>query len=131
MKILLDTHVWLWSISQPDRLGPGANQLLASLSTQVYLSAVSSWEITIKWRLGKLKLPGRPDALVQDSLTTNNFLSLDISHRHSCAVGDLPAHHGDPFDRLLVAQAVTEKLVFLTADKPLLAYPVSTFWAFD
>lgn len=131
MRILLDTHVWLWSLAQPEKLGKRAGQLLADANTKVYLSAVSSWEAAIKWRLGKLALPGRPEDLVADSLATNGYLKLDISHDHSCRVSQLADHHTDPFDRLLIAQAHYENLTVLTADKLFLAYPCAVMWALE
>ncbi len=131
MKLLLDTHVWLWAISEPSRLGPRTREALQSFQTSVYLSAVSSWEVAIKWRLGKLELPARPGELVKDSLRTNGFLRLDIFHEHGWKVADLPDHHRDPFDRLLVAQAVCERLTLLTADALITAYPCPVMWALD
>lgn len=131
MRFLLDTHIWLWAISEPERLGPETMRWLDSSRTEVYLSSVSSWEITIKTALGKLTLPTSPEALVTDSLETNGFLKLDIAHAHSCAVGLLPDHHRDPFDRLLVAQALVEGLTLLTADQMVLAYPCATYWALN
>lgn len=131
MRLLLDTHVWLWSLSQPERLGQKAHQVLADAGTKVYLSAVCSWEAAIKWRLGKLELPGRPEELVADSLATNGYLKLDISHSHGCGVSDLADHHRDPFDRLLIAQAFSENLTVLTADSLFLAYPCAVMWALD
>lgn len=131
MRLLLDTHVWLWAINEPEKLGPRTVGTLESLGSRVYLSAVSSWEIAIKWRLGKLNLPARPEELVKDSLSVNGFLRLDVSHEHGLRVADLPDRHRDPFDRLLVAQATSEGLTLLTADTALTAYPCASMWALD
>lgn len=131
MKLLLDTHVWLWAIHEPERVGPRTLAALESLGSRIYLSAVSSWEIAIKWRLGKLELSARPEELVKDSLSSNGFLRLDISHEHGWKVGDLPDHHRDPFDRLLIAQTVSEGLTLLTADKVMTLYPCPVMWALD
>ncbi|MBX3169566.1 MAG: type II toxin-antitoxin system VapC family toxin [Candidatus Eremiobacteraeota bacterium] len=131
MKLLLDTHVWLWSVAEPEQLGPRTTQILSRLDSEIYLSAVSAWEAAIKWGLRKLSLPGRPEELVRDSLAINHFRRLEISHSHGCGVADLPDHHRDPFDRLLISQALCENLTLLTADNAILAYRVPILWALD
>jgi len=97
----------------------------------VHLSAVTTWEVTIKWRLGKLGLPARPADLVRESLVTHRLESLAVTHEHAWRVGDLPNHHTDPFDRMLIAQALTENLELITADAAVRAYPVPVMWALD
>ena len=131
MSYLLDTHVFLWARVEGTQIGPRTRDILTDPNHRIYLSAVVSWEISIKWRLGKLKLPGRPGDLVRRSLEENSLLSLPVTHDHSLQVGDLPDHHHDPFDRLLVAQAVVEHLILITADPQLKPYPSRIHWAFD
>lgn len=128
---LLDTHVWLWARANSPQLGPLTRALLAAEANKIFLSSVTTWEITIKWRLGKLALPDRPAVIVLDSLNNNRLLPLAVSHEHSWRVGDLPDLHNDPFDRLLIAQALTEKLDLITADAQIRHYPVNVRWALE
>jgi PIN domain nuclease of toxin-antitoxin system len=86
---------------------------------------------TIKWRLGKLELPRHPLEMVQDSLTTNALTPLPVKFEHACLVADLADHHQDPFDRLLVAQAIVEGLELITSDAILRLYPIRVHWASD
>lgn len=131
MSFLLDTHVWLWAIDDMTPLGRRTRDLLVSPDSKLFLSAVSSWEATIKWRLGKLRLPGRPEEIVKHSLEHNRLDVLPVTHEHACRVGDLPHHHDDPFDRLLIAQALAQGLQLVTADAALRAYRVPIHWALD
>src|SRR4029077_13554510 len=84
--------------------------LIEDENTTVLLSAVSSWEIAVKWRIGKLQMPESPDRYVPDVMQRNDIRPLPVMHSHALAVASLPAHHSDPFDRLLVAQAMTERV---------------------
>ncbi len=123
MKLLLDTHVWLWLQDQTDRLGD-ALVLLEDNDNDLLLSAASSWEISIKWSLGKLGLTDPPDTYVPDRMISSGVMGLPVQHAHGLAVAHLPPHHRDPFDRLLVAQARMEGLTLVTADEALQAYDV-------
>ena len=132
MKYLLDTHVWLWAFTgQPGKIGPATRAILESGESELYLSAVTSWELSIKWALRRLELKGRPEQLILQSLKENRLIPLFISHEHTWGVADLPPHHHDPFDRLLVAQAIREGLMLITCDQDIRAYPVSIQWASD
>ena len=122
MRILLDTHVWLWSLVSPERIGEAARQLLEDRSNELLLSAASSWEIAIKYRLGKLSLPCPPDQFIPSRLTRDGVIPLGVEHHHATGVAALPEHHRDPFDRLLISQARLERLSLFTADRILLAY---------
>lgn len=123
MRILLDTHVWLWLVGSPERIGQTARRELADRRNELYLSAASSWEIAIKVGLGRLELPAPPEEFVPPRLVRDNVLSLPVEHQHALRVANLPLHHKDPFDRLLVAQAMVERLVLYTADEQMLRYP--------
>ena len=128
MKYLLDTGVWLWSLTEPERIHPRAHQLITEGREELYLSAASSWEISIKSALGKLRLPSPPTRLVPESLAAQGIHPLPITHTHALGVSELPLHHKDPFDRLLIAQAQAEGMAILTADRSFGRYGVKVFW---
>ena len=122
MKLLLDTQIAIWSIAGSDRLTASMRELLGSTSTDVYVSSVSIWEIAIKHALHKPSASPFSGAEAIAHCRTIGYDLLTITPDHAAAVGSLPLHHGDPFDRLLVAQALTEPLRLVTADKRLAAY---------
>lgn len=125
--VLLDTHVFLWLQTTPRRLAPVLD-LLADEATTVLLSAASSWEIAVKWSLGKLPLPEPPAEYVPERMRYSAIGALPVLHSHALAVGSLPPHHRDPFDRLLIAQAVTEGYPLVTADPLLRVYSAELIW---
>ena len=125
MRLLLDTRVFLWLMTEPERLGPQL-ALVEDAENEVLLSAASSWEIAIKYQLGKLELPTDPARYVPDRLRSIGASPLAVEHSHALAVSSLPQLHRDPFDRLLVAQARLLRLLLLTADRPLADYPIDT-----
>ena len=116
MRLLLDTHTWLWWHAGDERLGPLASALIADPDNDVVLSAVVPWEVVIKRAVGRLELKAPPDALVSASFTRNGMTPLSVELSHALRVAELPLHHADPFDRLLVAQAQVENLSVVTAD---------------
>jgi PIN domain nuclease of toxin-antitoxin system len=117
MKFLLDTGVFLWSLAAEHKLNQRAKDILTSAKTELYFSAASSWEIAIKFALGSLPLPKAPSEYIPHALRSWAIRSLNITHEHALSAGELPAHHRDPFDRLLIAQALEEQLTLLTADR--------------
>jgi PIN domain nuclease of toxin-antitoxin system len=127
VNLLLDTHVWLWMLTSPERLAD-ARPLVADPGTVLYLSAASSWEIAIKVSLGRLALPDPVETYVPSRIQSTGVTPLAIEHSHVLAVASLPHLHRDPFDRLLVAQAQVENLTIVTADPALPAYPVETLF---
>ncbi|MCK9462051.1 MAG: type II toxin-antitoxin system VapC family toxin [Proteobacteria bacterium] len=129
MRILLDTHVWLWMIAEPDRLNAEARERIADRGNDLFLSAASAWEIAIKHRIGRLPLPAPPEEFVPARLVRDGVIPLPVEHRHALRVASLPALHRDPFGRLLVAQAQIERLVLATADAQLAGYAVETLRA--
>ncbi len=128
MKILLDTEAWLWSLTEPERLNAKARALIADRANTLYLSAASSWEIAIKSALGKLPLPESPVRYIPSRMAAQGINGLPIEHAHALRVFGLPAHHRDPFDRLIVAQSQIEKLPVMTADRIFKNYDVSLIW---
>lgn len=118
MRILLDTHIFLWLTTDDPRLGRRARAMIENAKA-VFVSAASIWEVSIKVRLGKLKTD--PASLMEE-MQWNGFMELPVTALHAKEVADLLWHHGDPFDRLLVAQAIAEQLRLLTADLHLTDY---------
>ncbi|MSO79559.1 MAG: type II toxin-antitoxin system VapC family toxin [Acidimicrobiia bacterium] len=116
MTAILDTHVWLWMQAAPSRLGSAARALIEDSHSTLLLSAASSWEIAIKYALGRLPIPEAPELYVPERMRTSGVLALPIEHAHALRVATLAPHHRDPFDRLLVAQAQLEGVPLLTAD---------------
>jgi len=125
MKLLLDTHVLLWALAESPELARDLRRKIADPMNDVLVSAASVWEITIKKRLGKLDAP---DNLLE-VLEASDFSPLSINFVHAAAAGSLPAHHDDPFDRMLIAQAQSEGLILVTADRRLRAYHVELMQA--
>lgn len=121
MRLLLDTHVLLWALGQPSKLRPAVRAALVDADNDVLVSAASTWEIAIKAALGKL----RADlAEIASAAAATGFTELGITVAHTLRVRTLPAHHRDPFDRMLVAQAACEGLTLVTNDRALAAYGV-------
>jgi PIN domain nuclease of toxin-antitoxin system len=124
LKLLLDTHVWLWMQTTPTRIAPDVLELIADTRNTVWLSSASAWEIAIKYAMGRLPLPVPPSDYVPSRMARSGTSGLTVEHRHALHVAGLPPHHRDPFDRLLVAQAQLEGAVLVTADSQLDAYDV-------
>ena len=124
MRVLLDTQAWLWMLAAPERLAPASRRLLTKSDNELLLSAASAWEIAIKHGLGKLRLPDTPERAIPELMARTGVVPLPVLHRHALRVATLPRKHGDPFDRLLVAQAQIEDLAILTADRSFRLYDV-------
>ena len=124
MRYLVDTQVWLWMLAAPGRIRGRATAVIEDAGSQLLLSAVSSWEIAVKYAVGKLPLPEAPDRYVPSRMRASGITGLEISHAHALRVSALPRHHDDPFDRLLIAQAQLEDLTIITADPTFDRYDV-------
>ena len=129
MRYLLDSHAWLWWLSADPRLGVGAAQILGDPELELYLSAASGWELTIKISVGKLVLHYSLDEVLRQQRVRHQVQWLDITPEHCRALAPLPFHHRDPFDRLLIAQALSEGMTILSADIQFDAYSVNRIWA--
>lgn len=125
MTALLDTHVWLWMLGRPERLG-ALEAIVEDDANGLLLSAASSWEIAIKHALGRLALPEPPAAFVPSRIRATGVTPIAVEHTHTLGVSSLPHHHADPFDRLLVAQAIAYDVPIATADAAIRAYDVRT-----
>ncbi|MBC7898568.1 MAG: type II toxin-antitoxin system VapC family toxin [Saprospiraceae bacterium] len=124
-QILIDTHIFLWLFLEPERFSKAAiNFVKDQKDNQFYLSHASSWEISIKFGVGKLKLPKPPEFFVPQRMQRAGYLHLPIELEHVLSVHLLPKIHSDPFDRLIVSQAIQEKMTVLTADPIFLKYNV-------
>ncbi len=122
MRLLLDTHILLWAANEPERLSKATRSLLEITDNELVFSVVSLWEIAIKTGRGRDDF--RADAgLLRRSLFENGYSELPITGLHATAVVSLPRFHGDPFDRMLVAQATVEGLTLMTSDKAIASYP--------
>ena len=124
MRHLLDTKVFLWMMAEPDRIGPRTTEILTKDGSELYLSAASAWEIAIKFRLGRVRLPQRPLLYVPERMAAAQILHLPIDARHALASSQLDDHHADPIDRLLVCQAKEERMRFVTTDTTLDRYGI-------
>ena len=126
MKLLVDTQCWLWLSTAPERFSAERRRQIDRSDTELLLSAASAWEMAIKFALGKLPLPERPEAYVPSRMRLTRTTSLPVTEAHALQVAELPRHHRDPFDRLIVAQAQLERLPILTADPLFAPYDVET-----
>lgn len=125
MRLLLDSHIILWWLGGED-LSSAAAEAIASPDNDAYYSAASTWEFSIKESAGKLHVDW---ARLEELLKSNGFIPLSIAPRHGMAAGQLPRHHGDPFDRMLIAQAIDEDLTIVTHDRKFAAYDVTILWS--
>jgi PIN domain nuclease of toxin-antitoxin system len=128
VKLLLDTHVFLWWIERNTRLSARAGALIADPDCEVFVSIVTIWEIAIKAGLGQLEMPDDLGGFLRSELATNDFESLPIAFEHAVAARDLPRHHRDPFDRLLICQSRVEALALVSADPVMAAYGADVVW---
>lgn len=128
MKLLLDTHLLLWAAGRPERLPAAARAMIEDSEHQLFFSAASLWEIAIKQGLGRPDFRADP-ALLRRGLLDNGYMELAITGRHAVAVAGLPPLHKDPFDRMLIAQAVADGLLLLTVDPEVARYagPIQKF----
>lgn len=128
MRVLLDTHSLIWYAQNNPKLSATANLAIEDSNNAIYISIVSLWEITIKNSLGKFTLDQPIADFFADNVEGNGFSVLSIERTHLLTVHALPFHHRDPFDRLLIAQSLTENMIFLSTDAAMDAYGVNRLW---
>jgi len=127
MKALLDTHTFLWAISGDEKLSRRAGEIFAGPS-DLWLSIASIWEILIKVQVGKILLPEPTGPYLLKKLAENRIETLPITLDHVLKIETLPTHHNDPFDRMLIAQSLEERIPVVTADRVFARYPVELIW---
>ena len=128
MRLLLDTHAFLWFVGGDERLSGKAKEAIADLENEVFLSVASLWEIAVKINIGKLKLPRSFGELIPEQLLQNEITVLRIELSHMTKYVDLPLHHRDPFDRLIVVQAQVEEMPVVSKDETFGSYDVDLLW---
>lgn len=128
MTLLLDTAAFLWWVTGSPRLSKGAREALTDPGNDVFLSAVSAWEIALKHALGKLPLPEEPETLLPRLRSAHRVEELPLSEAAALQLPKLPPLHRDPFDRMLVCQAIVHGMTLVTSDPPLRRYPVRALW---
>ncbi len=128
MKLLLDTHALLWFILNDTQLSDNARSLMLDPANELLVSPASYWEIAIKISLGKYILGEEFGEFMEQQISENDLTVLPITVKHAAAVATLPFHHRDPFDRLLIAQAMTEQIPVLSRDQVFDKYPVARTW---
>lgn len=128
MQLLLDTHAFLWWLAGDSNLSIAAKKAIGNESNTVYVSAASAWEITTKHRLGKLPGASVVAADVAATIVDQSFVALPVSIRHGQTAGALPGPHRDPFDRMLIAQALLDMLTLVTNEQDFEFYGVSRLW---
>ena len=126
MRLLLDTHVWLWSALEPKRLGKKTISAIESRENQLFLSIASVWEIAIKSEAGKIRLPEEFEPYVRSRIVQSEVTLVPVALDHVLALKNLERLHRDPFDRIMATQAKVEKMTLVTADERLLSYDVTT-----
>lgn len=128
MRYLLDAHTFMWWDSDSSQLSSNVHDIISDRGNDIYLSVVSVWEITIKNQIGKLPLKGDLKQIVQSQVSANGFNILPISLTHTLKVGELALHHHDPFDRLLISQALVEEMTILSKDAIFKQYEAQVLW---
>ena len=128
MKVLLDTCAFLWITTDDAQLSESARQIFKNPNNEIFLSSVSVWEIIVKNGIGKLPLPSLADEFIASQRIKHEIDSLPLTEKAVFHLNKLPNHHKDPFDRMLICQAIEHDLTILTSDSLIVQYPVNTVW---
>lgn len=129
MRLLLDTCAFLWITTDAKELGPNVRRVFSDPDNEVFLSSVSVWEIIVKYNLGKLPLPEPPNKFIRSQREKHDIETLPLSENEVSFLCQLPDYHKDPFDRMLICQAIAQDLTILTNDAFIQQYPVKTLWS--
>ncbi|MBN1847842.1 MAG: type II toxin-antitoxin system VapC family toxin [Deltaproteobacteria bacterium] len=127
-QYLLDTHTFLWMVADPDALSPGVSKIVSERSNTLFLSAASGWEIALLRQLNRLELPDDPRRFIPEAMQNFSVQPLSIGFQTGISSASLPLIHRDPFDRIIIAEAIKEKLIVLTKDRVFREYGVRTMW---
>jgi PIN domain nuclease of toxin-antitoxin system len=128
MRLLLDTHTFMWASLEPGKIGPNASVAIKDRANELFVSAASTWEMAIKINIGKMTVPSGLSTFLVDAMHEWSLVPLHIRPEHTLILETLPRHHGDPFDRMLVAQSMYEHMPIVSIDAKLDAYGVSRIW---
>jgi PIN domain nuclease of toxin-antitoxin system len=128
MKYLLDTHTFIWMAGEPAKLSGKVNEIVSKGQSELYLSAASAWEMALLWKLKLIELPDEPQRFVPEVLHTLSVTPLPIGVNQAIAAATLPLIHRDPFDRIIIAEAIMRKMTVLTRDERLADYGVQILW---
>lgn len=128
MKLLLDTATFLWILEDSEKLTPGVRRRLKESENVLYLSTASAWEISVKYALGMLPLPVAPSELIPSQREARGILPLPIDEASALRVNALPPLHSDPFDRIIICQAIEHAMTVITPDERIASYPVRAVW---
>ena len=128
MRYLLDTHAFLWMAADPDSLSLEVSEIVRKKGSSLYLSAASGWEIAVLLKLNRLELPDEPQRFIPEAMQKLTVIPLPIGFQTAISAALLPLIHHDPFDRIIIAEAMKEKMVILTKDKTFAKYGVQSVW---
>lgn len=128
MKLLLDTHALLWFATNDAQLSRTADSVISDSQNEVFVSPASYWELAIKVSIGKYPLSVPFETFITNAIDGNQFQILPIELKHVAEIGSLPHYHRDPFDRLIIAQAIVEQMTVVSSDKEFRAYPITRLW---
>jgi PIN domain nuclease of toxin-antitoxin system len=128
MAFLLDTCTFLWLIQQPDKLSSKAAEIIVNPHNEIYLSSISNWEILVKHQLGRLVLPNNPGDFLIEQRRLHRIKPLVLDEESVSCLIRLPQHHNDPFDRMLICQAIANNMTIITPDEKIQQYPLSLLW---
>jgi PIN domain nuclease of toxin-antitoxin system len=128
MRLLLDTCTFLWIITDNSELSRNAKSIFSQPENEIWLSSVSLWELIVKYQLGRLSLPDNPEDFLVEQRKKHKIQSLSLEEKAITQLARLPNYHRDPFDRMLVCQAISNNLTILTPDKDIKQYPVQCYW---
>lgn len=128
MRAILDTHAFIWWVTNDPRITVNVRRIIADSSNELFLSVASCWEIIIKMQLGKLTLTDNPESFIPEQMLLNSIRGLPIQVSHTLHVYKLPLHHKDPFDRLIISQSQIEKMPVITSDPFFKEYDLKIIW---
>ena len=128
MKVLIDTCTFIWFVTDAPELSANARAAIINPENEVYFSSISAWEISRKYARGKLALPSRPETLIPEVRRNSGIASLPLIEDDAVAAEKLPPHHNDPFDRMLIAQALMNGMILVSPDEAFHPYPVRLLW---